>query len=293
MNLLLQPISNSIGQQIISIDSNSIFQLAQEEIISLFKSYGVLLFRGFETNTEIFTEFSNLLSTDFMDYSGGAFNRRIIKNDKTVLSVNDFNFEIKLHGEMYYQKNVPLMLWFFCANPAAEKGETIVCDGRQLFNELSNSTKELFSNKKLKFTVPMNEEAWQQKYKIDNLNQLQEICRHNDIKLTIYEDKSILTEYISPAIIPSRCRKYRVFINSLLPAKQLYSNLIRFEDDSEISEEVMSEVNEIAERITTEIAWQKGDILMIDNTRVLHGRRAFSDEKREIYIRLCAPAFAF
>ncbi len=78
-----------------------------------------------------------------------------------------------------------------------------------------------------------------------------------------------------------------------MPTKQLAPNIIKFEDDADIPEEVMSEINEIAQKITTEIAWQQGDILMIDNTRVLHGRRAFSDEKREIYIRLCAPAFSF
>ncbi len=32
---------------------------------------------------------------------------------------------------------------------------------------------------------------------------------------------------------------------------------------------------------------------MIDNTRILHGRRAFADDQRDIYIRLCSPAFSF
>ncbi len=210
MNIQIQPISDSIGQQIISIGKNSIFQLEREKIISLFNAYGVLLFRGFATNAEIFKEFSNLLSTDFIDYSGGAFNRRIINGDKTVLSVNDFNSEIKLHGEMYYQKTVPLMLWFFCATPAADKGETIVCDGRQFFRELSSSTKELFNKKKLKFTVRMSENEWQKKYKTEDVKQLQEICQQNDVKLTIYEDKSILIEYVSPAIIRSRCGNYQI-----------------------------------------------------------------------------------
>lgn len=293
MNIQIQPISDNIGQQIVSLDKTSIFKLEREKIISLFNAYGILLFRGFEANAEIFKEFSNLLSTDFIDYSGGAFNRRIINGDKTVLSVNDFNSEIKLHGEMYYQKNVPLMLWFFCATPASEKGETIVCDGRQFFRELSSSTKEIFSKKKLKFTLRMSKNEWHKKYKTEDVKQLQEICKDNNLKLRINEDKSIITEYITSAIIPSKCGNYQVFINSLLPAKQLYPDVIKFDDDSDISEEVMSEVNAIAEKITTEISWQKGDILMIDNTRVLHGRRAFSDEKREIYIRLCAPAFSF
>lgn len=194
---------------------------------------------------------------------------------------------------MYYQQNIPLMLWFFCANPPLEDGETTVCDGRQFFNEISSSTKELFSKKKLKFTVRMSEQDWQKKYQRDDLNTLEEIFQQNNTHLTVNDDQSILLEYIYLAIIPSRCGKYRVFINSLLPTKQLSPKVLKFEDDSEISDEVVSELNEIAEKITTEISWKKSDILMIDNTRILHGRRSFADDQRDIYIRLCSPAFSF
>ena len=293
MNLITQPISEKLGQQIINQDDKSILEIDREKIISLFKEYGILLFRGFTADTGIFREFSNLFSNDFLDYAGGAFNRRVINDDKTILSVNDFQTEIKLHGEMYYQKNIPLMLWFFCANPAAKNGETTVCDGRQFFAELSNSTKELFSQKQLKFTAKMNQEEWQRKYKTDDVNELKEICQKNDTHLTIYEDQSILIQYICPVVIPSRCGKYQIFINSLLPGMQLNPDLWKFDDNSKIPDELMKELNGIAERITTNIDWQKGDILMIDNTRVMHGRRAFTDETREIYIRLCSPNFQF
>ncbi|WP_234711063.1 TauD/TfdA family dioxygenase [Nostoc punctiforme] len=286
-------ISNSIVKEINNSDNVSILVLDKEEIISLFKANGILLFRGFDVDVDIFKEFTNLLSIDFINYAGGAFSRRVINGDQTVLSVNDFKSEIKLHGEMYYQKNIPLMLWFFCANPPLEDGETTVCDGRQFFHEISSSTKELFRQKNLKFTVRMSKEDWQKKYKTDDVNQLKEICRNNNTHLKIFDDRSIMLEYISPAIIPSRCGNYQVFINSLLPTKQLSPNILKFEDDSDIPEEVVSELNEIAEKITTEISWRKGDILMIDNTRILHGRRSFADDQRDIYIRLCSPAFSF
>ena len=65
-----------------------------------------------------------------------------------------------------------------------------------------------------------------------------------------------------------------------------------FEKDVDTFTKFTNELlNEIAERITAEINWQKGDILMVDNTRIMHGRRAFMDDKRDIYIRLCSPAF--
>ncbi|MBN3888445.1 MAG: TauD/TfdA family dioxygenase [Nostoc sp. JL31] len=293
MNNQIHSMSDSIVQEINNLDNVSILELDKEEIINLFKANGILLFRGFDVDVDIFKEFTNLLSIDFINYAGGAFSRRVINGDETLLSVNDFKSEIKLHGEMYYQQNIPLMLWFFCANPPLEDGETTVCDGRQFFNEISSSTKELFSKKKLKFNVRISQEDWQKKYQTDDLNQLEEMCRKNNMHLTVNEDQSILLEYISPAIIPSRCGKYQVFINSLLPTKQLNPKILNFEDDSEIPEEVVSELNEIAEKITTEISWQKGDILMIDNTRILHGRRSFADDQRDIYIRLCSPAFSF
>jgi alpha-ketoglutarate-dependent taurine dioxygenase len=266
----------------------------REKIINLLKQYGVLLFRGFNADTEIFRDFSNLFRTDFLDYAGGPLKRRVIDNDQTILSVNDFQTEIKLHGEMYYQKNIPLMLWFFCANPTSQHGETKVCDGRHFFAELSNSTKELFSRKKLKFTVRMNKEQWLTKYKIDDVNQLKEMCKSHDTHLTIYEDESILLEYyICPVVIPSICGNHKVFINSLLPSIQLNPDVLKFDDDSQITDELMEELNGIADKISTSICWNQGDILMIDNTRIMHGRRAFTDETREIYIRLCSPGFQF
>ncbi|MBD2568203.1 TauD/TfdA family dioxygenase [Anabaena lutea] len=291
MNITTQPVSERIGQQIVNVDNKSIWEIDREAIISLYQEYGVLLFRGFATDADIFREFSNLFSTDFLNYAGGAFNRRVINGDNTLLSVNDFQTEIKLHGEMYYQKNIPLMLWFFCANPASQDGETTVCDGRQFFAELSNSTKELFRHKKLKFTAKMQKDEWQKKYKTDDVNELEEMCKSNNTHLTIYEDQSIVLEYLCPVVISSRCGKYQVFINSLLPAMQLNPDVLKFDDDSKIPNELMDELNAIAERLTTNISWQKGDILMIDNTRIMHGRRAFTDKNREIYIRLCSPGF--
>ena len=108
----VQKLSNKFGKIIINTYDIGLLQLDKELIIELFKQHGLLLFRGFDSNFEKFVEFSNSLSKDFIDYMGGVFNRRKINNNPTVLSVNDFKDEIKLHGEMYYQKEHPSMLCF-------------------------------------------------------------------------------------------------------------------------------------------------------------------------------------
>ncbi|HIK19066.1 MAG TPA: TauD/TfdA family dioxygenase [Leptolyngbyaceae cyanobacterium M33_DOE_097] len=291
-SLYIQPLSETVGKEIINIENIDILSLNKESIINLFQSEGVLLFRGFETDIETFSKFTNQFSENFMDYAGGVFNRRTINGDSTVLSVNDFKHEIKLHGEMYYQKNIPLMLWFFCIHPPVQAGETIICDGKSFFAELSQPLKELFSQKKLKYRGFLDKETWKRQYKTDDLNILKQVCKSNDTQLQINQDESINIQYICPAIRPNRSGEYLVFINSLLPAKSMAPSSISFEDDSEIDDEIMIELNEIAEKITAEICWEKGDILMIDNTRIMHGRRAFSDDKRDICLRLCSPSFS-
>lgn len=290
--LYTQPLSETVGQQIINTDNVDICDLHEESIVNLFKTEGVLLFRGFATNAEIFTKFTNKFSKNFMDYTGGVFNRRVINGDSTLLSVNDFNHEIKLHGEMYYQKNIPLMLWFFCAHPASQDGETVVCDGKRFFEELSQSLKELFSQKKLKYRGHLSKETWKKQYKTDDLRVVEQVCKRNDVHIEINEDESIDIHYICSPIHPSSSGEYMVFINSLLPAKTMSPNSVSFDDGSEIADEVMSELNEIAGKIAVEICWEKGDILMVDNTRIMHGRRAFVDNMRDIYLRLCSPSFS-
>jgi alpha-ketoglutarate-dependent taurine dioxygenase len=285
--------SVTVGQQVINLGNQSLMDLDQAAIIGLFRAEGVLLFRGFAVDAETFTQFSQKFSQKFLDYTGGAFNRKVINDNPTLLSVNDFNHEIKLHGEMYYQKNIPAMLWFFCAHPACQNGETTICDGKRFFEELSQPLKEKLDQSKLKYQVHWEKQIWTKQYKTDDFEQLKQICEDNEIHLKINPDESVDLHYICPAIHPSRSGESMIFINSLLASKNLNPNGVCFEDGSQIDDQIMGELNQIAEKITVEVCWQKGDILMVDNTRIMHGRRAFTDRDRAIYIRLCSPSFPF
>ena len=46
----------------------------------------------------------------------------------------------------------------------------------------------------------------------------------------------------------------------------------------------LDEVRALAETCTHEINWQDGDIAVLDNTRVMHGRRAIADVNRNLFI---------
>jgi alpha-ketoglutarate-dependent taurine dioxygenase len=298
------PISEEFGTRIVATDKSNIFAIDQENIRTLFKKSGVLLFRNFDINTDKFEQFTNLFGTEFMHYIGGAQVRKIInKNgDQTISSVNFYTdsdkqqkrtFKLPLHGEMFYTKSRPTLLWFYCVAPPLEDGETTVCDGVQVYQELSEATKNLFKTKRIKYIRHYANGEWQGRFQTDDLSELAKFCQESDLHLKIDKDtQAITTEYVYPAIVKTRWGGQEAFLNSILivewqEAAGKTDSIVRLEDNSRIPDDVLLELQEVTERLTYLISWQRGDILMIDNTRMLHGRRAFSDQQRELYTRMC------
>ncbi|MEC4984481.1 MAG: TauD/TfdA family dioxygenase, partial [Oscillatoria sp. PMC 1076.18] len=138
--------------------------------------------------------------------------------------------------------------------------------------------------------------AWQQIYQTDDFSTVEEVCQANNLRLQVNSDNSITTEYICPAVVETRNAKEQTFLNNILPVvaqeKQgQKASLVRLEDNSVIPEEVIEEIQAVTEKLTYLVNWQRGDIVMLDNCRLMHGRKAFADTQRDIYVRLTNPAF--
>jgi alpha-ketoglutarate-dependent taurine dioxygenase len=294
------PIAETFGTTLLGTTEEDICELDKTEVINFFKSSSLLLFRGFHGGTETFKRFTERFSTNFVSYVGGAYSREMINGDKTLLSVTGGkqNFPVPLHGEMYYRKHKPDIIWFYCATPALTDGETTICDGIQIYDELSASTQKLFATQRIKYIRTYPAQAWQKIYQTDDLTFVEKVCSDNDMQWSVNPERSITTKYVTSAIRESRDGNHKVFINNILPVvaqeqQGKNSSLVRFEDDSKIPDEVISELKQVTAQLTYLVSWQKGDILMVDNTRLLHGRKSFSDTQRDIYVRLCEAAFSF
>ena len=75
------------------------------------------------------------------------------------------------------------------------------------------------------------------------------------------------------------------FANAVLgPSHNYQPPRYRLADGSEVGTDEIEEIREIAETCTHEINWQDGDIAILDNTRVMHGRRAIADANRNLFI---------
>lgn len=314
----LTPLKETFGLMIEACSPHEkISALPQEEIIALFRQHGALLFRNFAVGTEDFLGFTSRYSQDFSTYQGGGFrwgslDREKIGNNETLLSVTGStqSFGIPLHGEMYYMRQKPTLLWFYCEHPPREAGETTLCDGRELYKKITEDDREYFSQHKLKYIRHLTRDEWPVAFQTNELESLRSWCERNDSTLTENADGSMTIEYVCSAI--SRAEQEEVFINNLLvihsaeqailsgaaaKALNLPRNacpiVVRLENDSEIPAELVAQIEQVAEQLSAKVAWRARDILMVDNTRILHGRKKSPDAERNIYVRMGQPAFAF
>lgn len=64
------------------------------------------------------------------------------------------------------------------------------------------------------------------------------------------------------------------------------TSFVRFSNGEKIPDDIILTIEQIANTLSVPITWQKGDIAIIDNTRILHGRRTLTDTERLLYSRM-------
>lgn len=280
----ISQLGNSTGKIVYSGDDyQNIFSLPTAEIIKLFKTSGIILFRGFEINVETMKNFSEKFSSrHFIDYTKTSIN-----SDEFINFVDNGMDNRVAHSEHAYSPFRPDVIWFCCVMPAADGGETLFWDGVRVWEELSHEIKQLFIDKKLKYCHTVTPNIWKMftgsNGTIEELQRM--LDRIPEISYQINEDQTVSMEYICSAVVKTKYSNQDAFANSFW-AYQKKSQEAIFEDGSRAANEVEAEVEKVLDRLTEEILWQSGDLVMIDNSRFLHGRKAFNDQRRQIFTTL-------
>ncbi|WP_406288650.1 TauD/TfdA family dioxygenase [Embleya sp. NBC_00896] len=200
---------------------------------------------------------------------------------------------IGLHIENGATPYPPDLLWFHCVTAADSGSQTTVCDGQLLAEALDVETLDLFRRQRIVFSRRVPAELWRRfvAFGLDDGRSPDEIgaadlhalTGAHDVEITVHPDDSITYAHATYGAHPSRWSTEIAWANSLFgPSYNYETPDIRFEDGSPIPKDVLAEIAEVAERVTEEVLWQSGDVLLIDNSRVMHGRRAITDPRRTI-----------
>jgi alpha-ketoglutarate-dependent taurine dioxygenase len=282
------------------------------EVMRLGLEAGALLLRGFALDLDSFVDFTNRCCPGFSTYVGGGIRFRALNRDSlgaggTVMSTtgSSQSFPIPVHGEMYYQKQRPDVLWFYCQQAPSEHGQTIVADGRLVFERLSPATREILCSKRLRYIRELSAEDWATSFMTEDPGELKRICDANDLALEVRPDRSVRIEYLAPAVFPAGEGRHALINSAILlweferavvsgaaaavlgaGAPEKPPMVVRFEDGQEIPEAIMREIEQASDSATVRLNWRNGDVAMVDNRFVMHGRRKTVGAERKILVRL-------
>lgn len=297
------PLSQHGGVLLTPADEPDPMALNVDVIIDHVKRAGAVVLKDFHFDVATFEAFSNQFRCEFVDNLGSGSVRETVNpgSDGTIQNVayryggnRQRTFPLPLHADRGYVKSVPQTMFFMCQKPAARDGQTTVADGIRICEALSDATRQLFEHRRIKYIRCYAAQEWPLLYRTRDVAEVRAYCERNDMTLQLQDDGGIRTEFVRTALPLTRWQGQRAFCNSVQigwwqeHTLKRHINFVRFEDDSEIPAEVMAEVDEVSAGLTAAIPWEAGDMAIVDNTRMLHGRREFEDESRAVLTRMAA-----
>ncbi|WP_242071964.1 non-ribosomal peptide synthetase [Nostoc sp. FACHB-110] len=292
--LIIQP--NSPEVDLISWAANN-----RDYLNTQLCQHGAILFRDFQIKSV--PEFENFAQTIcpnlFAEYGdlprtgegGKVYGSTPYPADKAIL----------FHNESSHLHSFPLKIWFYCVQPAAQGGETPIVDCRQAYQLLSPKLKEILTTKQLMYVRNYTDGldvSWQDFFHTNDKSVVETYCIQNKIDFEWYDNNSLITRQIRPALLTHPQTGEPVFFNqiqlhhisyldpevreSLLSAfgeNKLPRN-VYYGDGTPIEASVIAEINEIYRQCSTSFSWQQQDILMLDNILVAHARNPYVGSRK-------------
>lgn len=274
----------------------------RNQFLDITRLHGAVLFRN--TRAKTAAEFDalvrcfNLPNFAYEDSLSNAV--RLVKTER-VFTANEApaDARIFLHHEMAQTPVFPSRLFFFCETPADAGGATPICRSDYLVTRLEQEMPRFIEaclDKGLRYTHTMPEEdnpesgmwrSWHSTFRTDTRASCEEKMKQLGYVGVWNADGSLTatTPVLSGVRVLEDGR--RVFFNQLIAAYSGFASegktaddAITFGDGEKLPAECVLRACELAEELTFDIAWQTGDLALVDNYVTMHGRRSFQGTRK-------------
>lgn len=256
---------------------------------------GAVLFRGFNLPAvPEFEEFLSILAGDLMDYSYRSTPRTRVSGKIYTSTEYPAHQTIPLHNELSYMGQWPMVIGFFCVEPAVEGGETPIVDSRAVFNRIDPMIRERFIRKRVMYVRNYGEGldlSWQNVFQTKNRNTVEEFCRKAEIDFEWKGEDRLRTSQVCQAVANHPRTGALVWFNQahLFHVSSLTSEVRQvllasgdepprnafYGDGSPIDNCDLEQIRAAYASEAVIFPWQKGDLLVVDNMLVAHGRRPY------------------
>ncbi len=209
--------------------------------------------------------------------------------------------EILLHQENAYQRDWPLRLMFCCLRPADQGGATPIADMRRVTARIGPEIVDAFETRGVRYVrnyQPGFDLDWRTVFQTDTADGVAAFCRANAIEHEWLPDGRLRTTQICQGAARHPEMGERLWFNQAhlfhpsALGEEMMADLTdifgpdglprdaRFGDGAPIEAATLDGIRAAYAAEAREFDWQAGDVLLVDNMRVAHGRRPFAGERR-------------
>lgn len=243
------------------------------EILGLYQAHGALLLRGFAKSLEEFGAFASSFCPVAVHNDSG--NRAVLGGSGTVQSVNLGTRPFPLHPELSREPWKPDSCFFYCIDPPPEGGATTICDGVAIVRSLPSAIREGMEGRRLKYVMKAGRA--QLDYWLGSPSPDAQTLANPPLSCPYFFERiqgEIARCFTRPLLHRPMFTEAPAFGNFLLFARYLRGvrTFPLLDDGSIVPDEWVEAVRLCAEPLTVPIAWQEHDLLMLDNSRFMHGR---------------------
>jgi len=264
---------------------------------------GALLFRDFSIDNVVdFEKVVGAYQKDLLNYDFASTPRTKIQGKVYTSTEYPSDQEILMHNEMAYTKHYPDELWFYCDLPATEGGETPILDSHLIYNKLDKDIKAKFEKEKLMYVRYYHNKldlSWQKAFQTDNKAQVEEYCDKHGVDYEWITDDLLKTSEICDAVIKhpktgrdlwfNQAHLFHVSSMDSELRKQItdlvgnqYPRNVYYGNGEEISDKDLMHIKQVMAESRVLFPWKKGDVLMVDNLAVAHGRMPYKGDRKII-----------
>lgn len=267
-------------------------------------AHGAILFRGFKISTVAdFERFITATSGQLLEYTYRSTPRTQVSGNIYTSTEYPANQSIPLHNEMSYARNWPMRICFCCLETAAEGGETPFADSAKVFERINPEIRKLFMKTGVMYVRNYGDGVdltWQKVFGTTNKSDVEAYCREVGMEFEWKSGNRLRTRQTCQAVATHPITGKSIWFNQahLFHASSLQQEVYKslseaFEEDdlprnallgdgSPIDPDVLNHIRQAYSEEESVFAWQEGDILMLDNMLVAHGRKPYAGARRVV-----------
>lgn len=245
------------------------------------RSDGCVLFRGYNTKPEAFDVLARKLTkTHFVGYG-----RQIFPELPAITSANEQMIALAPHSDNALRPEAqrPELTWFWSVKPAESGGDGLFYDGVRVWLTLADQTRKVLSERKVRFVSRYH---WRDLRYSDRASFERFIATIGGTVREYFDDDSADVEVLQAPVRRTRWGNELAFVSSVCIAGSdgFEGMRVTLEGEDKFPAELRADIDRALALCCQTLTWEIGDILVLDNTRFLHGRTKHADPFRRMYL---------